>query len=309
MSSEWIERVEAGAVEALRPGEVQPERVRQQHPGDQRGDRRARAGRAAARRGPRPGGPAAAPRRRGRPASARAVKKSPSAAIEKATATSTPSSTPSRSQRPGGAARTRRQISSGTSQPAVQFRWALACDTMPGEKPMKSPPTAAASGLRDQVPGEQPVPGDRGGGQVEGEDHQERRGRPDQVRQRREDHRVHGDRGVDREVHPVRDVDQVGEERVLPVGERVPAEGQQPLEERLVAGVDGDRPAVRVPPQPAGHPGTPGRGRPPPRAGRRGGPGGRRARTPGDGSVARDGEVGTRRTLPTSPAAARRAGL
>ena len=65
--------------------------------------------------------------------SASAVKNSPSAAIEKATATSTPRITPSRSQCPARRSANSRQISNGTSQPAVQFRCALACETMPGE--------------------------------------------------------------------------------------------------------------------------------------------------------------------------------
>jgi hypothetical protein len=68
--------------------------------------------------------------------------------MEKETATSTPRMTPSRSQCPGRRSAKVRQISSGTSQPAVQFRWALACEIMPGEKPTKSAPTPAASRLR-----------------------------------------------------------------------------------------------------------------------------------------------------------------
>lgn len=80
--------------------------------------------------------------------SASAVKNSPSAAIENAAATSSPSTIPPVTARPGRRSRNTPQISSGTSQPAVQFRCALACDTIAGQKAMNSAPTPAASRLR-----------------------------------------------------------------------------------------------------------------------------------------------------------------
>ena len=78
-------------------------------------------------------------------AQASATKKSPSAAIENATATSTPRISPPRSACRGVRNAKTRHSSSGTSQPAVQLRCALACETMPGANPMNSPPSTAAA--------------------------------------------------------------------------------------------------------------------------------------------------------------------
>ena len=186
--------------------------------------------------------------------SASAAKNRPSAAIEKATATSTPRITPSRSQCPGRRSANSRQTSSGTSHPAVQFRWALACETMPGEKAMNRPPTPAASWLRTRC---------RESSQYQASAVANR-------------FRVRITRNV--AGGPIRYVSgakttaytviEVLTARLTPSGtliryvkngfspwrDRVRAEGQQPLEERLVAGVDGDGAHVRVPPQAAGHP-------------------------------------------------------
>ena len=283
MSSEWITRVEAGAVEPLRPDEVQPERVRQQHPGDHRGDPEPaqEVGQRRPRLGPggrvqRPDGEEHAERERGeeQPLGGDGEGDRDQHAEDHAVAQPVPG--PAQREHPPD--QQRHQPAGGPVQVGVGVR-----DHAGGEADEQAADPGGQPAA-DQMPGEQPVPGQRGGGEVEGEDHQEGGRRPDQVRQRGEDHRVHGDRGVDREVDPVRDVDQVREERVRPVGERVPAEGQQPLEERLVAGVDRDgaagsgpatarwspRRRARAPPaRRAGRPG--GRGR---RAGARGGRGG-----------------------------------
>src|SRR3954469_1943294 len=79
---------------------------------------------------------------------ASAVKNSPSAATVNETPRSAPRTAPLRSQRPGSRSLNSRQSTTGAIQPAVQLRWALACETKPGAKPQNSPATAADSRLR-----------------------------------------------------------------------------------------------------------------------------------------------------------------
>ena len=120
------------------------QRVRQQRTGHHRGD-------------PEPLSTVGAPTRassRVAPASdqvirktplASAVKNSPSAAIEKPTATSTPRITPLRSQRPGSRSLNTHHSTTGATQPADQLRCPLACEMKPGAKPQNRAAAAAAT--------------------------------------------------------------------------------------------------------------------------------------------------------------------
>ncbi len=146
---------------------------------------------------PRPGGPGRAPRPPGTPRSASAVKNSPSAAMENATATSTPRITPPRTACPGVRSAKTRQSSSGTSQPAVQLRCALACETMPGAKPMNSPPSAAAAVDATRCRESSQYQAYAVAARLRVRITRNVAGGADQVRQRGEHDRVHGDRGVD----------------------------------------------------------------------------------------------------------------
>ena len=94
MSSAKLRWLKPVPLNVCGPGEVHPQRVRQQRAGHHRGDRQARPARWAARPAPRPGWLGASDHVIRKTPQARAVKNSPSAAIEKPTATQ---------QRPGSA--------------------------------------------------------------------------------------------------------------------------------------------------------------------------------------------------------------
>ena len=78
-------------------------------------------------------------------------------------------------------------------------------------------------------------------------------GAPNSSGDRGEEHAEHDDRGVGHQVDPVGRVEPVGEQaEVAEQGARV--DGQEPLVERLVVGVERERPGGRVGPQPVGEP-------------------------------------------------------
>ena len=256
MSSAVHPGVEAGAVEALRPEEVQPQGVRQQHDRDHRGDRRARAAsaadaaRASARRA---GASAQTPRNT---AQRQRDEEQPLGGDRERDRDQHAEDQPRRAAAcPGVRSANTRHSSSGTSQPAVQLRCALACETMPGAKPMNSAADRRRRGERDEVPGQQPVPGVRGRGEVERQDHQERDRRADRVRSAGRTRTAYTVIEVlTARLAPSGTLIRWREERVLAVSTPRARRSEQPLEQRLVAGVDRDRPPVRVGPQPAGHP-------------------------------------------------------
>jgi hypothetical protein len=247
-----VSLVEAGAAEGLRPGEVHIERVRQQRPGDR--GRHAQPGEHGGQR--RPGRRAAV--RQQRPG-----------------AEEDPAGQRGEEQALGGDGEADRH-QDAQDEPVPQPATRLGQLEDPPQHQRGDPaggPIQVAVGVRDEAGGEaaeqaaqgggdrpvhemaaeEEIPGERRGGEVEGEDRREADLRAGQDGQRREQHRVDGDRGVGGQVDADRRVHHVGEERVGAVPERVDAVAQQPLEERLISRVLGDHLPGRVLPQPDGH--------------------------------------------------------
>jgi hypothetical protein len=100
-----------------------------------------------------------------------------------------------------------------------------------------------------QRAGEQQVPRRGGAGQVQRDQQRKRHGRPEDDGDRRQQHPVQDVRGIGHHVHPTGRIQPIGDETEV-TGPDERAVGQEPLDERLVVHVGGQRPGLRIGPQP-----------------------------------------------------------